>query len=148
VSTGWSPPFVPEAHTRAGAVLEFASGPIATVITQSHGPSYAPRFEVFGEKGNLCCPDPNQFKGPFTLNGAPIREPAGVTPFADDRMRGAGLIEMAQALAAGCDCRLNADFSLHCVEILLAGDESMRSGRRIDLATTCERPPLLCSLNH
>ncbi|MGC9450209.1 MAG: Gfo/Idh/MocA family protein [Oceanipulchritudo sp.] len=133
-------PFVPEAHARAGAVLEFASGPLALVSTQSYGPFYLPRFEVFGDKGTLACPDPNQFAGEFLLDGEPIPAPEGVTPFEGDKLRGAGLIEMAQALREGRDCRLNADFSLHCAEVLLAVHTSMESGHHVPIESTCQRP--------
>lgn len=131
--------FAPEEPPRAGVVLEFASGPLAFLSTQSFGPTYAPRLEFFGREGALACPDPNKFDGDWMLEGNPLPATAtDVEPLYQSR--GAGIIDMARALREGRDCHLNTPFSLHCAEVLLAAHASAASGMAEMIRTTCERP--------
>jgi hypothetical protein len=55
-------------------------------------------------------------------------------------MRGAGLVDMALALKENRPHRLNGDFALHCLEVLLGALESGRTGAAIEMQTTCDRP--------
>ncbi len=57
-----------ETPTHVTGLLEFASGPVATIITSFDvWKSNLPRIEIYGSEGTLSVPDPNTFGGPVIL---------------------------------------------------------------------------------
>ena len=60
-----------EVPTHLAAVLDFVSGPIATLVTSFDvWASQAPKLEIYGSQGSLGLPDPNTFGGPVRMRGA------------------------------------------------------------------------------
>ena len=60
-----------EVPTHLAAVLDFASGPIATLVTSFDvWASQAPKLENYGSQGSLGLPDPNTFGGPVRMRRA------------------------------------------------------------------------------
>lgn len=131
--------FTPEAHSRVGASLEFASGVTAQLSLLNFGQTYAPRLEIFGSAARLVCADPNQFEGAVLVDNAEPDVEFPDFPYAQNS-RGAGIIDMSLALREGRDCRLGADFCLHCAEVALSIRQSIETERVVLLQTTCERP--------
>ncbi|MFH8251900.1 Gfo/Idh/MocA family protein [Microbacterium sp. B2969] len=123
-------------------ILEHASGALSTITTTFDGvATKAPNIEVHGETASLIVPDPNHFDGdvlrhPLGGSGWEVVPPrAGVVGAA----RGAGLLDMMR----GATPRASGAMGLHVLEIMTGLLESARSGRRVELATTVERPPLV-----
>lgn len=139
------------------AILEFANG--ATVTLGASWDVWKHRhanMELYGERASIFVPDPNFFGGTVEVGGPSEIEalPATDHPFGQTNFttgdgrhlanyRGAGLADMAQAIAEGRKHRCDIDLAVHVVDvmtgILRAGEER----RFVDMTTTCERPAAL-----
>ncbi|MEM6390642.1 MAG: Gfo/Idh/MocA family oxidoreductase [Pseudomonadota bacterium] len=139
-----------ETPTTIHAILVFESGAqiifAASWDVQQHG--HAP-MELYGATGTLHVPDPNFFGGELRLTqGESFVNPAldWHHPFSranDGRhanYRGAGLAEMAQALAEGRHARCDGRFALHVVEVMTAILRAGETGALQSIETRCERP--------
>ena len=64
-----------EVPTHVVGVLDFAAGPIATIITTFDvWSAELPRLEIYGTRGTLSVPDPNTFGGPVRVRLAGSNE--------------------------------------------------------------------------
>lgn len=144
--------------TNIHALLEFANGATVNLSTSwdvwSHRRGH---MELYGTEGTLYLPDPNFFGGVLEVGGkdgavAPID--AWDHPFfranqtnnqgqPQANWRGAGLADMAAALADGSDHRCSLDRTLHAVEVMTAALQSGETGQFVTMQTTCTRPAAL-----
>jgi predicted dehydrogenase len=134
--------------THASATLDFVSGPIGTVLASFDVWDHElPFIELYGSKGTLSVPDPNNYDDavrvrlhgetewrelPAVIDGFTIGEPADYLP-----LRGPGVADLAAALA-GQPFRTSAEFALHVLEVLDAianGTDNVHT-----LTTSSERP--------
>jgi len=141
-----------ETPTNIHATLEFAEGAVITLITSwdvwEHGME---PMALFGTEGTLHLPDPNWFGGEiqvarladfpgkpsWEIKATPVQQ--WEHPFSEGNFRGAGLTDMAHAIAEGRPHRCNADFALHVVDIMTGILRAGEEGRVVDMQTTCER---------
>lgn len=134
--------------THASATLDFASGAIGTVLASFDVWDHQlPFIELYGSKGTLSVPDPNNYDDAVKvrLHGEPEwRELAPVIDGFTDGvleellpLRGPGVADLAGALD-GAPFRTSADFALHVLEVL----DAIANGTDgvLTLTTTCERP--------
>jgi predicted dehydrogenase len=132
-----------EVPTHLSAVLDFASGPIATLVTSFDvWASQAPKVEIYGAEGSLVLPDPNTFGGPVRLRGAGNviwREISISRPYTKNS-RGLGLADLAVGLRSGAPHRASGELAYHVLEVMHAVETASREGRHIEIASTCERP--------
>ena len=132
--------FPVEVPTHVAGLLEFASGPPATVtMSFDVWGSEAPRVEVYGTSGTLSVPDPNNFGGPVRVkvgNGEWEEVPLRF----DEGGRGIGAAEMASAIAEGRPSRIDASLAYHVLDAMQALHESSNQAGPIRLASTCTRP--------
>lgn len=143
-----------ETPTTIQSLLEFDNG--ATVMFAAswdvwqHGHEH---MELYGETGTLHLPDPNYFGGTLTMTrrrDKVKRLPAWDHPFgvANEfgqsgglaNYRGAGLCDMALAIAADRPHRCSLELALHAVDVMTSILESGETGRFVALSTTCARP--------
>ncbi len=132
-----------EVDTHVSAILEHASGVSSTVtVSFEVWASRAPLFELYGTQGTLAVPDPNRFSEPVEVFTTAEPEWRQVPPAAGfpDGGRGIGLVDLAEAIAAGTPHRASGELALHVLDImesvLVAGAEH----RVVELTTTVERP--------
>ncbi len=129
--------------THVAALLEFGEGPIATLVTSfdvwSHN---TPLLEIYGSEGTLSLPDPNTFGGPVALRRSdePAFHPLPLTRPYEGNSRGIGAADMARAMAQGRPHRCSAELAYHVLDCMHAIHDSARTGRHIELVSTCERP--------
>jgi predicted dehydrogenase len=133
-----------EVPTHLAAVLDFVSGPIATLVTSFDvWSSKAPKLEIYGSQGSLSLPDPNTFAGPVRIRGAdddtwrvvPVTRPY------TKNSRGLGLADMAAALRGVLrPHRASGEMAYHVLEVMHAVETASREGRHVVIASTCERP--------
>jgi predicted dehydrogenase len=129
-----------EVPTHVAGVMDFQNGAIGTIVTSFDvWASQTPRIEIYGTEGTLSVPDPNRFGGPVMLQRgrdewreAPLTHPEGG--------RGLGVAEMAAALRAGRESRVDAAMANHVLDVMHAVHESSDDGRHVTLRTSCERP--------
>jgi predicted dehydrogenase len=134
-----------EVPTHLAAVLDFASGPIATLVTSFDvWASKVPKLEIYGSEGSLGLPDPNTFAGPVRVRGASDdawRDVPVTRPFTKNS-RGLGLADMAAALRGGVlpAHRASGELAYHVLEVMHAVETASREGRHVAIASTCQRP--------
>jgi predicted dehydrogenase len=132
-----------EVPTHVATLLEFESGPIATLVTSFDvAASRYRHIEIYGTDATLSVPDPNTFGGPVKLrrvgdtewNEVPLRE--ATIP----QRRGIGLADMAWAVRTGRPHRASSELALHVLDVMDRTVAAAEAGVRIDLETSCERP--------
>ena len=131
-----------EVPTHVGALVEFASGPIATLVTSFD--VQATRYfniEVYGTDATLSVPNPNTFTGPVRIkrNGDEAWTDIDLLPATIPQQRGIGLADMLWAQQSGRPHRTSGALALHVLELMTGALAAAEEGRRIDLETTCER---------
>jgi predicted dehydrogenase len=127
-------------HTSLG--IEFAAGPVATLVTSFDVAASRYRcLEIYGTEGTLAVPDPNTFRGPVLRRG--LRDQwwhdVELLPATLPQQRGIGLADMLWASRTGRAHRASGGLALHVLEIMDGALTSSRDGRRFALTTTCER---------
>lgn len=129
--------------THVTGLLEFAAGPIATIVTSfdvwSHN---TPRLEIYGSEGTLSLPDPNTFGGPVRVRGAREREWTDVPiEFANTgNSRGIGVLDMAAAMRRARPQRASGALAFHVLDIMHAVHDAAREGRHVALESSVTRP--------
>lgn len=131
-----------EVDTHVTGSLEHVGGAISTVYFSFDGAaSDAAPIEVHGETGSLSVPDPNHFDGEVRVRRGSETSWTGIPTLAGYAGAGRGIGLLDRVIdGAG---RADAAMALHVLEIMDALGASAREGRRIDLATTVARPPLV-----
>ncbi len=132
-----------EVPTHVSANLEFAGGPVGTLLTSFDVQASRHRnIEIYGTEATLSVPDPNTFGGPVQIrrSGEEDWTDVPLSHANESQSRGIGLAEMLGALAAGRPHRASAELSLHVLDGMEQILEASQSGRRLELTTTCERP--------
>lgn len=139
-----------ETPTTIHAVMKFESGAIITllsswdVLSNTH-----PIIELYGTDGTMTLPDPNFFGGEVTVaSGRDAPEVmAWDHPFdvsdptsSQANYRGAGLADMAQAIASKRPHRCNETFATHVIDVMTAILEAGETGEVVTLSTRCDRP--------
>ncbi len=129
--------------THVAGVLEFASGPIATIVTSFDVWSHeVPLLEIYGAEGTLSLPDPNTFGGPVRLrrfDEASFREVPLSHGYADN-MRGLGVADMAAAIRRERLQRCSGELAYHVLDVMQALQEASDSGAYVTLGSSCQRP--------
>jgi predicted dehydrogenase len=131
-----------EIPTHVAAVLDFASGPVATLITSFDVWSHTlPRIEIYGTEGSLSVPDPNTFRGPVKLRRAGADEWSDIPlSHSADVERGIGVADMAYALRFGRPHRASGDLAYHVLDLMHAVHDASASGQHVNVSSTVERP--------
>lgn len=142
-----------ETPTHIAGILDFAGGPVATLITSfdvavSAGAAInlydvgGALLEIQGTKGTLCLPDPNMFDGPVKIRRLGEREwrEAPLTHAHTANSRGIGVADMAYALRSGRPHRANGELAYHVLDVMHGILEASASGRHIEIGSHCERP--------
>ncbi len=136
--------FPVETPSHVACVLDFASGPVATLVASFDvWDQDRARVEINGTGGNLIVPDPNTFGGPIRLdNDDEIKDGIDV-PLAfghAGNSRGIGLADMAYAIRTGRPHRASGELAYHVLDAMHGILESATTGRHVELTSTCERP--------
>jgi predicted dehydrogenase len=128
--------------THIAGTIDFETGAIGTIITtRDVWRSRLPRLEVYGAEGTLGVPDPNGFGGPVYLfeRGKDDWEEVPLT-HPTDMQRGAGVADMAEAIAEDRPVRASGEMALHVLEVLLAFEQASESGSYVAIRSTCAKP--------
>lgn len=109
-------------------------------------------FYIYGKKGILVLPDPNQFDGKVRFIPQPEEEfwqhgePVTLQNFGPEgeNLRGIGSSDLARAAIFGETCRPSMEMAYHVHEILSAMLAGGEHGTFTDIVSTCSRPePLI-----
>jgi len=135
--------------THISASLDFASGPIATLVTSFDvRAAELPRIEIYGTTGTLSVPNPNTFGGPVRIWTANTQSWVDV-PIAFDHTgncRGLGVSDLVDALRVNKPHRANGDLGFHVLDVMESIIESSRTDQHLRVLSTCSRPEPMCPL--
>jgi predicted dehydrogenase len=140
--------------------VEFENGALVTFTASwdvwRHGHN---NMEIYGETGSMVVPDPNFFGGELQvsdLDGPFTAGPDEGHPFGRNNRqarrgvvadyRGAGIADLAAALAEGRPHRCDGTLSLHVIEVLEGILRSAREGMTVKIETRCVRPVILAAV--
>ena len=133
-----------EVPTHIAGLLEFASGPVGTIITSFDVPArnHLPCIEIYGTEGTMQVPDPNVFEGEVLISEPGGKEWTSVpSPFGyAENSRGVGLADMAQAIVSGRPHRANDEIAGHVLDIMHAIHDASNAGTHVELETAMVRP--------
>ncbi len=143
--------------THGSASLRFVSGAICTlVLSFDIWNSGLPKIEIYGDRGTLTLPDPNEFDGDVAFRGhydedwtllEPIFVPSGAPGTYDQLLRGPGVADLAAAIDGG-PLRVSAELALHVLEVLEAIQTSSDDGgSAVTITSRPERPAPLAESN-
>lgn len=132
-----------EVPTHVASVVDFVSGPVATLVTSFDvQASRCRNLEIYGTEGTLSVPDPNTFGGPVQIRRS-YRDPWEEVPLTHGnakQSRGLGLAELLVALERGRPHRASAELALHVLDLMQSALRASESGAHVELSTTCTRP--------
>ncbi|KMS73380.1 oxidoreductase [Streptomyces viridochromogenes] len=127
---------VPTQHM---ALLEFASGARATLLTSFDSGIRRDLLELHGTEASLVVPDPNRFEGTGTF--APFHAPAQDVPAVGSTWgRGVGVLELARSIRAEVPERASGALAYHVLDVLLAIREAARAGTPVTIESTAASP--------
>ncbi|HSI85361.1 MAG: Gfo/Idh/MocA family protein [Candidatus Methylacidiphilales bacterium] len=133
-----------EITTHLTGALEFVSGPIATVgmsfDVHTHN---LPRLEIYGSKGSLSMPDPNNFDGEVKVKLAGEEWKEVPHSHSIEVRRGIGVADMAQAIIEGRPHRASGALAQHVLEVMLSFDKSSKTGTSVEIESKCDQPQML-----
>ncbi|HEX6291918.1 MAG TPA: Gfo/Idh/MocA family oxidoreductase [Herpetosiphonaceae bacterium] len=132
--------------THIAAVLDFADGPVATLVTSFDVlPGRIGGMEIFGTEGTMILPDPNTFGGPVLLHrpGTEGWPEQTILHGHTENSRGIGVVDMADALRTGRRQRAHGEMAYHVLDIMHAIHEASEQNRHIELSSTMQRPDAL-----
>lgn len=137
-----------EVPTHVSTLIEFAAGPIGTLVTSFDVQATNYRaIEIYGTEGTIAVPDPNTFGGPVRLKRVGDTEwsEVAVTHGYEQQSRGIGVADMVCAIRDGRPHRASGELAAHVVDVMESSIESARQGRRIELSTAGVQPAPLRS---
>jgi predicted dehydrogenase len=135
-----------EVPTHVASVIDFASGPVATLVTSFDvQASRARNIEIYGTEATLSVPDPNTFGGPVQIRRRGEKEWTDVplTHANGAQSRGIGLLELVRARRAGAPHRASGELACHVLELMEKSVAASDAGRHLALETRCARPAAL-----
>jgi predicted dehydrogenase len=138
-----------ETPTHVAAVLDFHSGPIATLVTSFDVQAHKlPNIEIYGTEGSIRVPDPNTFGGPVLVNRVGSEEWKEVPILHDSSEpgRGTGVADMAAAIRQNRPHRASGELAYHVLDLMHGVHDASTSGRYLEVQSTCEKPAPLSLL--
>lgn len=129
--------------THVAGVLDFASGPVATLIMSFDvWAANVPRIEIYGSKGSLSVPDPNTFGGPVRWRTSDSKEweEAPLTHGFTENSRGLGVADMAAAIQQDRPQRASGALAYHVLDVMQSVEDASRAGQHLTPTSHCPRP--------
>jgi len=134
-----------DVDTHIVGTLRFESGAIITLVTSFDAYMRRDAIELYGTKGTLYVPDPNNFCGPVKLyrpQDEEIREIPLMFSYKDNS-RGLGLADMAKAIATGRPIRAYSDMTFHVLEVMESLLVSGKERREINIESCFDRKAIM-----
>jgi predicted dehydrogenase len=134
-------PIAVEVDTHVSAILNHASGAQSTIMVSFEiWGSRLPTIEIYGTRGTITAPDPNQFSEPTLIYTEDAPEWKEVEPLAGfmGAGRGFGLSEMVSAIGANRPHRASGQLGAHVLEVMEAILSSSKSDVRVNIQSTVD----------
>lgn len=134
-------PILVDVDTHVSAILNHASGAQSSIMVSFEiWGSRLPTIEIYGTRGTITAPDPNQFNEPTLIYTQDAPEWKEVEPLAGfmDAGRGFGLSEMVSAIGANRPHRASGQLGAHVLEVMEAILSSSKSDVRVKIQSTVD----------
>jgi predicted dehydrogenase len=129
--------------THVASVVDFASGPVATLVTSFDVQASRNRWiEIYGTEGTLAVPDPNTFGGPVQIKKH-FRDEWHDVPLTHgnaQQSRGIGLADMVRGAQRRRPHRASGELALHVLDLMESSIHASEIGAHVNLDTTCAQP--------
>lgn len=132
-----------EVPTHVQALLDFASGPSATLTVTFDSQLPRTQIEVTGTEGTLILPDPNNYGGPLRIRARGEEEDRELPVEGTEVQRGIGVLDLARSIRAGVPHRASGATALHVLDIMATVIASAESAAFLRPTTVAERPAVL-----
>ncbi|MBQ9544976.1 MAG: Gfo/Idh/MocA family oxidoreductase [Clostridia bacterium] len=132
-----------EVPTYVSTALTFKSGIIATFVNSFDiWATRQPHIEVFGTKGTMVIPDPNQYKGDVLIRRFKDSEWRVFPQFVEygEYGRGIGVADMVRAIEEKRPHRASAELAYHVTDVILSMEESGEKGEVVKISSSAEKP--------
>jgi predicted dehydrogenase len=132
-----------EVPTFVSSALRFKNGVIATFVNSFDiWRTKQPFIEVYGEKGTMVIPDPNNYKGDVLVRRFRDEEWRVLPQFVEYAKygRGIGIVDMIRSIEAGVPHKASAEMAFHATDVILAMDEAGETHREISITTDTAQP--------
>lgn len=135
--------------THLTGVMEFHSGATVTIVTSFDVVKHRHnQIEIYGSKGSMVTPDPNDFTGGvqvFTEGAEDWKDVPVAHPYVKGvegrlGLRGLGAAEMVDSIRSGRPHRVSAELAFHVLEVMTAFERSAQSKRAVAIKSSCGRP--------
>lgn len=135
--------FPVEAPTTANALLFHESGATSVAVMSFDSPQVRVAvLEFTGSEAQVIAADPNRFDGTVTLARVGA-DPVETVIEAEGIGRGIGVVDMVRSAMAGQTSRASGELAFHVLDVMLAIEESIESGREVEVTS---RPPAIEAL--
>jgi predicted dehydrogenase len=132
--------FAVEVATTVAALIEFAGGGSAQLLTTFDSALARTGLEVTGTLGTAVLPDPNRFDGATILHHLGAEKPENLPAEGHPATRGTGVLELARAIRAGRPERAPGELAYHVLDVMLAIEESAARRETVIVTSTAEVP--------
>ncbi len=133
--------FPVEVDTHVTALVEYRSGPVATLVLSFDSPLARHGFvEITGTEATLALPDPNTFGGALRLRPAGSDDWTEIPSQGATAGRGVGVLDMARSLRSAAPHRASAELAQHVLETMSAIERSADTGAFTTVGGSFELP--------
>jgi predicted dehydrogenase len=127
---------VPTQHM---ALLDFASGAAATLVTSFDSGIRRDLLELHGTEATLEVPNPSRFEGVCRI--VSLREQAAdLPPVGSTWGRGVGVLDLARSLREGVAERASGSLAFHVLDVLLGIEEAVHAEEPVTIASKVDPP--------
>ena len=104
--------------------------------------SQEPYIEIYGEKGTLSLPNPNNYSGELLVRRMNDTQWRPVPQFVEYEKygRGIGIVDMIRSIELGLPHKASAELAYHVIETMLCIDESAETGKLVKVESTVDAP--------
>ena len=143
--------FPVDVPTHVSAIARFAGGGVSQSVFSFDSPmTRMGVVEITGTEGTLVVPDPNLFTGEVRITRSPTLAALGrdpeweIVPLTGVLAgRGTGVLDMARSIRTGTRPLASGALGYHVLDTLMAMDESVASGRSVEVTSTVDAVPLV-----
>lgn len=135
-----------ETVTHNHSIIEFANGATISALFSFdvQGIHDMPLLTLYGTEGNLSLPDPNWFSGELRVSRAGDDSWESLSLQHNyEGARSLGVAELADAILNDRPHRASGSLAYHVFDLMLACEESAKSGERVAVESTFERLPAI-----
>ena len=133
-----------EVFTHVSTLIEYAQGPVATLVLSFDSPLRRHGFlEITGTEATLALPDPNTFDGVIRMKVAGTDDWTELPIVGATDGRCLGVLDLARTLRSGAPVRASGEIGLHVLDTMEAVERSITKHAFEPVQTSFTRPDAL-----